>query len=1254
MSWKFLLTCLILLIVGFLGLNVLDQKIDQVNQKLIGAEKQVYVDQFKSNLVSYIENIKVNLSLFTIIDNKYISKKWLARFSNNYASLYTAFDSLYLLNNNDVEYSYSNNIKHRIQRLTYEQQAKITTDLYKAATTKAVAVSKPLDFFDDSNNYILFFVPIDITGKKYILALFNFEKIIDQNINALIQLKDVSLYIRTNSNKLIYGNHLEDIKGERILIEGFVLPIGEWNFEIIVANSNQYDYLRNLVWVMGFSLMAFFVFYMLIVERKNRALTDNFEELKKTEEELKKQYKREQLVRIVIQKIHSAKEIEVLLNDLCKDLGEFFNVDAVWFLECKEKKIIKNEYASERIKESFIGDVLNLNSSLEHIIEEKKSVFISNDLIKEGQELFEGLSEFKQNQVKSVIFAPVVYDESILSLIGFAKVQKGPHWSVEEIEFIKFVISQISLAFVQANLNSELSFSSRTIIKSLNEEHSIRRVLEVIRTTLDVEEICEAITKEISEFLNVDKVFLLEYDQDKRSALAIRGEYNRFEDQKILKNDKTIFSQVNEFLCRTDENVLLNQIIANDTYAYLKDKLPVDPVKVIKPELISASFVCTPLIYQNKLLASLIVNTYQDKKHWLPDELDYLNKMAEQAAVAFYQIKIYDELKNFTDKQIVINKIFEVIRSSIDINEILKNACDEIGKYFEVDKCLITQYDKERKQNFPVKFEYKITSELKSTVGYVININPDDSYIFHCLINEKRPFIVDNILEMTDNQTDNETLSLFKNNETKSFAILPIIYSEDVLGFLYLAQINYTRRWNDSEIYFLKSLVSQIAIAIHQANLFIELSKANQRLMDSYKKEQIVRQVLEVVRSSLDLDEIYKSITQQIGISLRLNRCYFTPYNPKMNKIENPTIEYRSADHYLSMINMSIPEEINHQAVRVLKMTTAPFIVDNVQEFNLQNVDLKFPSDMGAQSIILVPVAHQGEPLGVLFAVQASYQRVWTSDEIEILKTIGHHIGIAISQIKMYHYVQQASKLKSEFLANVSHELKTPLNSIIVLSELMQDKSSIKSEEEEVELLKIIHSSGEELLKHINNILDMAKVEFTRRDVSLLLFNIRDLVNDLRRFIKPIADDKSLKLFVNIGEEVSESICSDKELIKFIINNLLNNAIKFTSKGFVELNVHQINSLNINDFDIDFNIDKKKEFLFIHVKDTGIGIEEKYHDVIFDEFRQIEDSEVRTYSGTGLGLSICKKSVDILNGKIWLKSKPQEGSEFYVLIPIML
>jgi PAS domain S-box-containing protein len=230
---------------------------------------------------------------------------------------------------------------------------------------------------------------------------------------------------------------------------------------------------------------------------------------------------------------------------------------------------------------------------------------------------------------------------------------------------------------------------------------------------------------------------------------------------------------------------------------------------------------------------------------------------------------------------------------------------------------------------------------------------------------------------------------------------------------------------------------------------------------------------------------------------------------------------------------------------------------------------------------------------------------------------------------------EESDKLKSAFLTNMSHELRTPLNAIIGFSGLMTANSTDK---EIVENLKIISNSGQHLLGLVEEILDISMIETGHIKIVKEKIELHSLLNQVKNIIQGerLKENKTeIDLILNLDKSSDEfSIVTDPGKLKQVFINLLKNALKFTEKGFIEFGYDRI-------------YEDHKKLLKFYVKDTGIGIEDKYHDVIFNIFRQIDDSHTRKYSGTGIGLSIAKRIVEILGGKIWLESEPGKGSVFY-------
>ncbi len=246
---------------------------------------------------------------------------------------------------------------------------------------------------------------------------------------------------------------------------------------------------------------------------------------------------------------------------------------------------------------------------------------------------------------------------------------------------------------------------------------------------------------------------------------------------------------------------------------------------------------------------------------------------------------------------------------------------------------------------------------------------------------------------------------------------------------------------------------------------------------------------------------------------------------------------------------------------------------------------------------------------------------------------------------------EYANRQKSEFLANMSHELRTPLNAIIGFSDLLKDEVLGEISQEQHEFLGDIHSNGEHLLELINDILDLSKVEAGQMELELEQASVDEMLQATLSMVRERAMRRTLKLEMECEEDIN---CwqMDMRRIKQVIINLLANAIKFTPKGGkVHVQARCLDVSALKELGCDAFLGAEDTFLCLSVSDTGIGISPEDQKRLFKPFVQLEDSMTRKYEGTGLGLALSKKIIDLHDGHVWLSSKKEHGSTFFVALP---
>ncbi|SFJ66417.1 Signal transduction histidine kinase [Sphingomonas sp. NFR04] len=231
--------------------------------------------------------------------------------------------------------------------------------------------------------------------------------------------------------------------------------------------------------------------------------------------------------------------------------------------------------------------------------------------------------------------------------------------------------------------------------------------------------------------------------------------------------------------------------------------------------------------------------------------------------------------------------------------------------------------------------------------------------------------------------------------------------------------------------------------------------------------------------------------------------------------------------------------------------------------------------------------------------------------------------------------LEQASQYKSDFLANMSHELRTPLNSLLILAKLLGDNGPATLTAEQVKFARTIESSGNDLLTLINDILDLSKIEAGHVDIRPEPVSLVRLGTDLRQVFQPVAEQRGLDLEIVLDETAPKGIETDRMRLEQILKNLLSNALKFTEKGSVKLQVRAAG-----------------DRITFAVRDTGIGISPEQQRMIFEAFHQADGTINRRYGGTGLGLSISRELARLLGGGITLESRAGEGSTFTLTLPL--
>jgi signal transduction histidine kinase len=259
--------------------------------------------------------------------------------------------------------------------------------------------------------------------------------------------------------------------------------------------------------------------------------------------------------------------------------------------------------------------------------------------------------------------------------------------------------------------------------------------------------------------------------------------------------------------------------------------------------------------------------------------------------------------------------------------------------------------------------------------------------------------------------------------------------------------------------------------------------------------------------------------------------------------------------------------------------------------------------------------------LSVLFSMA-----IRSNEYIDEIRKKNDELRIAKEQ------AEAANQAKNEFLNNITHEIRTPLNAVIGFSDILMED---EDDPDKIQLLKFTRDSGQILMKLINEVLDLAKIEAGKLELEYANFSLKELIEEIHRMFFEEAEKKNLEFNVSIASSVPSFVVGDRARISEIIINIVRNAFKFTGIGSIA---------------IDCTYDKG--IAFIKVSDTGVGIPKEKLDIIFTAFTQADGSLTREFGGAGLGLTIACKLTKLMSGKISVKSKEGKGSTFTIELPL--
>jgi GAF domain-containing protein/DNA-binding response OmpR family regulator/anti-sigma regulatory factor (Ser/Thr protein kinase) len=811
---------------------------------------------------------------------------------------------------------------------------------------------------------------------------------------------------------------------------------------------------------------------------------------------------------------------------------------------------------------------------------------------------------------RSFMNAPLKRGDLITGYVSVQNVEHEYAFDNGDLRLLTTLAGSMSVALENARLFEETQRLLSETEQRATELAVINSVQRGLAAQLDMQAIIDLVGDKIGEIFGAQVVTINRLNHERRL-----NEYvYLYEDDERQIIDPVPFVPLVEEMVLSGEPIFLNTGLEE-----LRQRGAIRTVQG-RP---THSMLLAPLKRGDLVTGYLSIQDVERENVFSESDLRLLTTVAGSMSVALENARLFDETQSLlaeTEQRnaelALINSVQDGLAAQLDMQAIYDLVGDQISEIFEAQSVAITTIDYDTRT---IKGVYSI-EDGKRYQKVTYPFGPGSMR----LIKEKRAMHL---------RTRDELLAVFPDWEdeaikgtavTQAMLLVPLIIGDTVFGAIDL-QDRRPNIFKESDLRLLTTLANSMSVALENARLFDETQRRAREM-------SALTEVGSDISATLDLSDVLKRIT---GHALDLldvsDSALFLPDESgqtmrgfvALGTIAEQVLATTVVPGVgiLGHIWLSHEAEVINDAENEPRAETIAGTVTQADERMMAT-----PLLSGEDVVGMMAVWRRGDP--------------FDDDDLRFLNGLSRQAAIAIQNAQLYSdaaaartEAERANEAKSTFLANMSHELRTPLNAIIGFTRIVQRKARGQLPEKQVDNLGKVLSSGEHLLNLINTILDIAKIEAGRMDLSFSKFPAGQLVEATVNTTQPL-----LKPGVNLMRDIALDlplIHTDQDKLKQILLNLLSNSAKFTHKGSITVCARS-----------------GGDMLTVDVIDTGIGISAEALQRIFEEFQQADSSTTRQYGGTGLGLPISKHLAQLLGGDLTVQSIEGEGSTFTVTIPV--
>ncbi|BAZ30417.1 GAF sensor signal transduction histidine kinase [Cylindrospermum sp. NIES-4074] len=912
----------------------------------------------------------------------------------------------------------------------------------------------------------------------------------------------------------------------------------------------------------------------------------------------------------------------------------------------------------------------------------------------------------EQFQIRAYAIAPIFVGAKLWGMLAAYQHSAPRQWHSHEVEFIAQAASHIGVAMQQTEILEQTKKRTSELQDAIARQRALTEVVGNIRSSLDTEIILDTACEELCKLLKLERAAVYRFNEDwSGDFISQFGILEPHWDKikpfgKNLVWEDTHLQETKGGRYRNNESYAVN-----DIYQAGHSRCHTDILKQFKIR----AYALAPIFIGLKLWGLVAAYQHSGPREWADYEVEFLGQVGAQLGVAIQQAGILAQskqqasaLQDAIARQRALTEVVGKIRSSLNIDLILKTTCQEVCKLLRVERAAVYRFNADWSGEFVSHFGM-VEARWDSINPFGKNLVWEDTHLQETKGGRYRNnenLAVGDIYQAGHTRCHLDILEQFK---IRAYALTPIFVGRHLWGLLAAYQHSAPRQWGSVEVEFLGQVASQLGVALQSSEMMTQVQTRADELHQSAEQRRILFDLVVKIRESLDLETLLKTTVQEVRRSLQADRVGIFRFDPDAGFCSGEFIAEDVLPKFDSALAVKVQDYCFGDQYAPQYRLGQVQVISDVNSVGSKVPHLEVIERFQVKAQIVVPLMEGDDLWGLLCVHQCTHPRDWEESELEFVTQVAAQISVALRQANLFQQssllgqtreeanqlaqalnelrtaqmqIIHAEKMASlgQLVAGVAHEINNPIN--FIHGNLVH---AHQYTQELLRYLQLYQQHHPDVAPEIQEFLKTAEIEFLFDDLPKLFQSmkvgtdrIREIVTSLRNFSRlDEADFKKANIHEGIdstlmilqnrlkssGDSHSIHVSKDYDTLPMIecypgqlnqvFMNLLSNAIdaleERNAQATPEVIAENPSEIRISTFLLN------KDWIAIRITDNGLGMDEKVLSRLFDPFFTTKV----VGKGTGLGLSISYQIVtDKHKGKIYCQSEPGKGTEFMVELPI--